>query len=95
MDAFIRVFKNAGLKKKILSDKLINTFFKIALSSCDEKIIRDFDMQLRFKSINALISFVGVFSRKIYVPGETRDNEKIRQYFSEQGGLAALFLLKT
>lgn len=36
----------------------------------------------------------GIFKSKVYVPGETRENEKIRQYFIQKGGLASLLLLQ-
>jgi hypothetical protein len=40
-----------------------------------------------------LITLGGIFNRKMYVPGETRENEKAREEFLMNGGLHCLLRL--
>lgn len=49
-----------------------------------------YDKKIRILATNCLIHLGGIYNRRMYIPGETRDNDKIRRILIENGGLLAL-----
>lgn len=66
---------------------------KIALSSLDSKLIQKYDIEIRRMSVICLTTLGGIYDRKMYIPGETRENDKVRKILIENGGLVALIYI--
>ena len=45
------------------------------------------------KSIECLISFGGIYNRRLYIPGETSDHDQARKNLIENGGLLPLIYI--
>ena len=73
------------IKKKILCNKLIHDLINIAIGACDEKECDKSTHRLRLTALRALGNVGGMMNKKTYIPGESRENEKIRQFFISQG----------
>ena len=71
--------------KKVICDRIIHALINIALASCDESKSQDYDPALMMQVISCLCSFAGKYNRKNYIPGETRDLDKVRSFFITQG----------
>jgi len=63
------------------------------LASCDEKEIQNHDKSFLIATLKCLINLGGIFNRKNYIPGETRDASKLRSFFIAQGGIAAIWII--
>lgn len=70
--------RNITNKKKVVSDKLIRALIRIAISNCDENAAEVYAKDLRFEAVKCLITLGGMYNRKMYIPGETRDQEYAR-----------------
>jgi len=44
-------------------------------------------------TLKCLINLGGIFNRRNYIPGETRDASKLRSFFIAQGGVAAIWII--
>lgn len=44
-------------------------------------------------TLKCLVNLGGIFNRKHYIPGETRDASKLRSFFIAQGGIAAIWMI--
>lgn len=53
-----------------------------------------YDKKIRILATNCLIHLGGIYNRRMYIPGETRDNEKTRKILIENGGLLALLQIQ-
>lgn len=82
--------KTISNKLRIVSKHIISILIKISLCSCDEGEIEKYHQKIRVLATNCLIYFGGIYNRRLYIPGETRDNDKIRKILIENGGLLAL-----
>lgn len=79
------MIKDTVIKKKILSNKLIHDLINIAIDSCDEQQCNAVPYELRFAALRALGNMGGMLAKKVYIPGESREHEKIRNFFISQG----------
>lgn len=85
INAIHNLLQNHGQMKKVACDRIIHALSNIALSACDEVKARDYDPALMTQVIRCLCSFAGKYNRRNYIPGETRDNDKLRSFFITQG----------
>ena len=81
------------VQKKILGQKLLKMLINISLTTCDAQNYKNFDRKVQSLAIKSLCSLAGNFSRRIYIPGETSEKQKIRNYFICQSGLLALLTI--
>ena len=65
----------------------------LCLSSCDEKEIQSHNKGFLIAVLKCLINLGGVFNRKLYIPGETREANKLRTFFIAQGGIITIWLI--
>ena len=84
--------KDMNLKKKLICNHLLHNLITLCLYSCDEKEIQNHNKNFLMATLKCLINLGGVFNRKGYIPGETRDAAKLRSFFLAQGGFAAIWL---
>jgi len=82
------------LKKKLICNKLIHDLIQIILSTCDEKTLEEYDKEMRVLALACLENLGGIFNRKIFIPGETRELDKIRRFFMAQGMYYYLTFIK-
>ena len=47
----------------------MHILINLSLSSCDEKLCKDYDKELRFIALKSLCALAGIYNRKIYIPG--------------------------
>ncbi|EAR92967.2 tubulin-tyrosine ligase family protein (macronuclear) [Tetrahymena thermophila SB210] len=94
LEALCTITKNVSNKVRIVSKNIILLLIKISLSSCDEKEMEKYDRKIRILATNCLIHLGGIYNRRQYIPGETRDNDKIRRLIIENGGLLALLWIR-
>ena len=71
-----------------MSNKLIHALSNIALASCSKEEASSCARQLRVAALRCLETLIGTFNRKVYIPGETREQEKMRYFFITQGNSA-------
>jgi hypothetical protein len=93
IESLTLIGKEVAMKKKIMCNKIVHDLVTICLTSCMEKTLQDHHPNLRLSALNLLEVLAGIDSRKIYIPGETRELEKIRNFFIAQGGMAAVYLI--
>lgn len=87
INAINSLLQHHNQMKKVVCDKIIHCLVTIALTACDEVKAKDFDPALMTLVINCLCAFAGKYNRRNYIPGETRDYEKVRSFFITQGKL--------
>ena len=73
------------MKKKLMCNKIIHDLINIAISSCDEKEIDTYCKELRIAALKSLQTLAKLPSAKTYIPGETREQFKVRYFFLSQG----------
>lgn len=61
--------KNLSNQKLIVNDKIIHILISLSLASCNEKLCKDYDKELRFIALKSLCVLAGIYNRKIYIPG--------------------------
>lgn len=66
--------KSVETKVKIANPEMINSLVKVALSMFDNKEFKQFDKGLIKAAIKCLMALAGVYSVKVFIPGETREN---------------------
>jgi len=71
---------------------MIHSLIKITLASCDSTLVQNYDSQIIKLAIQCLSSLAGKYDRNMYIPGETRDFDKVRVFLINQGGLLALMI---
>mgnify|MGYP000885028939 CR=1 FL=1 len=76
-------------KKKLLCNRIIHDLISIALSSCDEKEIGEYHKELRVAAIKCLVTLAGLPGKKMYIPGETKEQLKTLFFFLSQGNSIA------
>jgi len=91
--AFLNICKKISEMKKIICDKMIHALIKIVLASCDSTLIQNYDIQVIKLSIKCLSALAGKYDRKMYIPGETRDFDKVREFLINQGGITGLMIV--
>jgi hypothetical protein len=85
------VIANGVQNKRVLMERnAIKSFIKHVLLSLDKEQRENFDHKLRLKATECLISLGGIYNRKLYIPGETRDNDQARKNLIEGGGMMCL-----
>jgi len=72
--------KDFRQKKRIMCDKMIHALIKIAMSSVDEEQSKEYDEELRGLAIKSLSAVSGTWNRRNWIPGETRDYDKLRTF---------------
>lgn len=72
-------------KKRIVNDALIHALVRISMASCNAVLVKNYDKKIISLAIEGLISLSGRFQRKNFIPGETRDMERVRFFFMTQG----------
>ncbi|KRW98784.1 hypothetical protein PPERSA_11701 [Pseudocohnilembus persalinus] len=77
----------------IINSKISDILVEQYLASCSEKNLKKYDLNVRLQAIECLISLGGNYSRKQYIPGETQENDKLRKYLIQNGGLLALIYI--
>jgi hypothetical protein len=95
VEAIAYLARDLTLKKKLMCNKLVHDLINIVLSSCVQKPEYEYTKPLKLAALKCLETLGGVFNRKIYIPGETRELDKIRNFFTAQGGIIAMWLLGT
>ncbi len=90
LDAVRAVCKFVQNKRKIISKEIIKSLVKLSLSSINEKAAEKYHKSLRQAAVECLIVLGGIYNRKMYIPGETTENDKVRRILIENGGLLAL-----
>lgn len=55
--------------------------------------MQKYDFEVRKMSVVCLTTLGGIYDRKMYIPGETRENDKVRRILIENGGLTALIYI--
>jgi len=91
--AFLSICKKISEMKKIICDKMIHALIKIILASCDSNLIQNYDTQVIKLSIKCLSALAGKYDRKMYIPGETRDFDLVREFLINQGGITGLMIV--
>jgi len=91
--AFLNICKKISEMKKIICDKMIHALTKIILASCDSTLIQNYDLQVIKLSIKCLSALAGKYDRKMYIPGETRDFDLVREFLINQGGIIGLMIV--
>ena len=76
-----------------MSRNILKALICIMLSSLDDKERQKYALILRVKSIECLISFGGIYNRKLYIPKETSEHDQARKNLIENGGLLALIYI--
>ena len=84
--------KDINQKKKLICNHLLHNLINLCLSSCDEKEIQSHNKNFLMATLKCLINLGGVFNRKLYIPGETRDAARLRSFFLAQGGISAIWI---
>lgn len=77
---------------RVASPDMINSLVKVALTMFDQREYKQFDRGLIKTCIKCLMGLAGVYSVKIFIPGETRENDMIRELFMKCNGLSVLLL---
>jgi hypothetical protein len=93
VNAFLNICKKISEKKKIICDKMIHTLIRLTLASCDPVQIQNYDSEIFKLAIECLSALSGKYDRKMYIPGETRDHVKVRDFLINQGGILALLMV--
>jgi len=86
--------KDINLKKRIICNHIVHNLIALCLASCDEKEIQNHSNAFLMATLKCLVNLGGVFNRKHYIPGETREANKLRNFFIAQGGIAAIWTIK-
>ena len=55
------------------------------MSSCDQEQIKEYDIELRKSATKCLCILSGSWNRRMWIPGETRDNDRVRTFLIHQG----------
>lgn len=63
------------------------------MSSMDEQEREKYDPVLRSKALMCLQVFGGIYNRRMYIPGDTKDLDMARKVMIENGGLISLLFL--
>ena len=84
--------KDINQKKKLICNHLLHNLINLCLCSCDEKEIQNHNKNFLMATLKCLINLGGVFNRKNYIPGETRDAARLRSFFLAQGGISAIWI---
>lgn len=66
-------------KKKIATSELVQTLTFITQSSFRQETLNLYDREIRLVSVRCLTTLGGVYNRKMYIPGETRENDRVRR----------------
>ena len=94
LESLIQICKEIGIKKKIMCNKILHDLISISLESCDEANFHNHHESLRSQAIKLLENLSGFEIKNVYyIPGETREMEKLRKFFIAQGGLIAIMIL--
>eukprot|EP00825_Cyclidium_porcatum_P039901 TRINITY_DN493_c0_g1_i7.p1 TRINITY_DN493_c0_g1~~TRINITY_DN493_c0_g1_i7.p1 ORF type:complete len:823 (-),score=148.33 TRINITY_DN493_c0_g1_i7:267-2735(-) len=93
LEAIQTVCKNISHKKIIIQRDILKTLFRIATSCIMEKEKDHYDKQLVIQAIKCLTLLGGIYDRRNYIPGETRENDQIRKILIEGGGLLAIIII--
>ena len=80
-------------KKRLVCDSLVQALIKISIASCDEKLIKDHDKGVIKLAIQCLCALSGQHDKKKYIPGESRDIDKLRNFLIHQGSILALYII--
>jgi hypothetical protein len=81
------------LKKQLVCNKLIHDLIELCVFSCNEKTIAYYDEKIGRGSLKCLESLSGIDTRKLYIPGETKEISKFRYFFISQGGVASVWII--
>lgn len=93
LEAVQSVSKNISHKKVIIQRDILKSLVKIAISCISAKEKDRYDKQLIVNAIKCLTLLGGIYDRRNYIPGETRENDQIRRILIEGGGLLALLII--
>lgn len=93
VEAIMNVCRSGTNKKKVISRNIVWALIKISMSSCNAHDLEKYDYNLRLMAIKCLITLGGIYNRKMYIPGETRDNDTARRILIENGGFIALMMI--
>lgn len=93
LQAVRAVCRNVSNKSKVISHDIIRGLTKIAASSLDAVQIQKYDYEVRKTAVDCLTTLGGIYDRKMYIPGETRENDRARKVLIENGGLLVLINL--
>lgn len=93
LQAVKAICRNVNNKTKVISKEIVKSLLKIALTSLDSHLIQKYDVEIRKMSVICLTTLGGIYDRKMYIPGETRENDKVRKILIENGGLVALIYI--
>lgn len=63
---------------------MIHALIKMALASCNTNEMQNYDLQVMQTAVKCLIALSGK-SKRNYIPGETRDQSKVRDFLISQG----------
>lgn len=81
------------IKKKVLCNKIIHDLVNLALLSCDENECKITPLELRLAALRCLENIGNLNTKKLYIPGESKELERIRNFFISQGALMAILVL--
>lgn len=66
---------------------------ELCILSCNEKTIPYYDEKIGRGALKCLEGLSGVDTRKLYIPGETKEISKFRYFFISQGGVASIWII--
>ena len=82
---FLNICRKVSEMKKIVCDKMIHALVRITLAACDSAKAQNYDPQVIHLAAQCLGALAGKYDRKKYIPGQTRDQDKVRDFLINQG----------
>ena len=86
VEALIQGCADTRFKKDLIKQEILYIVIELVMNPRDEETLRS-------KHIQLLLALSRHPAKTYYIPGETRENDRIREHFISQGGLTCLYKL--
>lgn len=93
MECFINICRITTIKKKLLDNNLIYHLISYCLLSLEKKEKEHENDETVFNAFKLLFSIMDDSNKYVYIPGETKETQKIRKYMIEKGAFICLLFM--
>ena len=81
VEALLYLARDITLKKKLMCNKVVHDLIEIILAAVQNKQYLEENKTLKMTALKCLETMGAIFNRRIYVPGDNKDLDKLRLFF--------------